>query len=75
MMEIGEGFVSDFSYYRRIGMRKYLLETGYRPRPEALQRRGIREVHPHVNWDYQTDLAGHPVAAGANRPPTWCTST
>jgi hypothetical protein len=43
-------------------MRKYLLETGYRPRPMELQSRGIREVHPHINWDYQEDLAGHPVA-------------
>jgi hypothetical protein len=62
MMEIGDDFVSDLSYYRRTGIRKYLLESGYKPRPKALERRGIREVHSHVNWDYQTDLAGHPVA-------------
>ncbi len=62
LMEIGDGFVSDLSYYRRVGMRKYFLETGYRPRPEALQRLGVREVHSHINWDYQTDLHGSPVA-------------
>ena len=28
MMEIGDQFVSDLSYYRRVGVRKYLLETG-----------------------------------------------
>ncbi len=62
MMEIGDQFVSDLSYYRRVGIRKYLLETGYRPRPKVLERHGIRETHFHVNWDYQTDLANRLVA-------------
>jgi hypothetical protein len=62
MMQIGDGFVSDLSYYRRTGMRKFLLETGYKPRPQVLERRGIRETHYHINWDYQTNLSGLTIA-------------
>ena len=40
-------------------MRKYLLDTGIRPRSKWLHARGIREFHPHVVWDYQQDLAGN----------------
>ena len=62
MMQIGDGFVSDLSYYRRTGMRKFLLETGYKPRPQVLERRGIRETHYHINWDYQTNLSALTIA-------------
>jgi len=37
---------------------KWFVDTGIRPRPEALQRRGVREMHPHIVWDYYTDLDG-----------------
>lgn len=62
VLSIGEGFVSDLSFYRRTDLVKYLLESGYRPRPAVLRRRGIREVHAHINWDYQENHAGVLVA-------------
>jgi hypothetical protein len=58
LMSIGDGFNNELGYYRRIGTRKWFLDTGVRPRFKALQRRGIREVHPHVLWNYYTDQHG-----------------
>lgn len=60
-MTIGERFNNEMGYYRRSGARKYFLDTGIRPRPKALQRRGIRELHPHVVHSYYTDLSGRMV--------------
>ena len=61
-MELGPGFQNDLGYYRRVGMRKYLLETGVRPRTAWLRARGIRELHPHIGWAYQNDLSGFELA-------------
>jgi hypothetical protein len=58
VMEIGDGFRNDLGYYRRTATRKWLLDTGLRPRYESLQARGIREMHPHVRWEYYEDLNG-----------------
>jgi hypothetical protein len=58
IMSIGEGFQSDLSYYRRTATRKWFTDIGIRPRPLALQRRGIREMHPHIVASYYTDLDG-----------------
>jgi hypothetical protein len=57
-MTIGDGFVNDLGYYRRTGIQKWLADAGLRPRLEALRRQGIREMHPHITWDYVTDLQG-----------------
>jgi len=62
IMVIGEGFNDDLGYYRRTGINKWFLDTGLRPRLESLRRVGIREMHPHVVWDYFTDLDGGRVA-------------
>jgi hypothetical protein len=61
VMEVGENFQSDLSYYRRTNARKWFLDTGIRPRYRALARYGIREMHPHVVWNYYTDLDGAPT--------------
>lgn len=58
VMAVGGGFQSDLSFYRRTATRKWFVDTGIRPRPRALQRRGIREMHPHIVWNYYTDLDG-----------------
>ena len=58
VMQLGSGFQNDLGFYRRIGMRKYLLDTGLRPRSASLRAHGIREFHPHIVWDYQENLAG-----------------
>lgn len=59
VMQLGPGFNNDLGFYRRLDMRKYLLDTGIRPRSPWLRAHGIREFHPHVTWDYQHDLAGN----------------
>jgi hypothetical protein len=61
VMSLGEGFNNDLGFYRRTGVKKWFLDTGLRPRPEALRRHGIRELHPHVVWDLYTDQQNHMV--------------
>jgi hypothetical protein len=58
VMQLGEGFRNDLGYYRRTDARKWLLDTGLRPRSTWLRQHGVREIHPHVTWDYQESLAG-----------------
>jgi hypothetical protein len=62
VMELGPGFQNDLGYYRRVGMRKYLLETGLRPRSGWLRAHGIRELHPHIGWSYIDDRGGSLLA-------------
>ncbi len=62
LMELGPGFQNDLGYYRRVGMRKYLLETGIRPRSPWLRAHGIRELHPHIGWSYIDDRNGSELA-------------
>ncbi|MFQ5790284.1 MAG: DUF5916 domain-containing protein, partial [Acidobacteriota bacterium] len=62
IMSIGDHFNDELGFYRRTGVRKYLLDAGIRPRPKRLQRRGIREMHPHAVWNVFTDHSGHVVA-------------
>ncbi len=61
-VQIGKNFNDELGYYRRLGIRKYILDTGLRPRPRALQKRGIREIQPHLTWNYFTDYSGRYVA-------------
>jgi hypothetical protein len=61
VMSLGDGYNNDLGFYRRIGIKKWLADIGIRPRPEALRRRGIRELHPHIVWDMYTDQSNHMV--------------
>jgi len=61
VMSLGEGYQNDLGFYRRTGVKKWFLDTGLRPRPEALRRHGIRELHPHIVWDLFTDQQNHMV--------------
>lgn len=58
IMRIDPQFTDDFGYMKRTGIRKTLLETGVRPRPAGLRKRGVRELHPHIVWSYINDLDG-----------------
>ena len=62
VLEIGPGFVNDLGYFRRIDTRKYILDVGVRPRPKWLAGTGIREMHPHVTWNYYENLRGEMTA-------------
>ncbi len=62
LMQLGEGFQNDLGFYRRIGMRKYLADVGVRPRTPWLRAHGVREIHPHIVWDYQENLQGGMLA-------------
>lgn len=62
VMELGPGFRNDLGYYRRVGMRKYLFETGVRPRSVWLRAHGVRELHPHIGWSYIDDRNGSELA-------------
>lgn len=62
LLVIGRGFRDDLAYYRRTGVRKYLVDTGLRPRPAWLNRVGLRELHPHVAWNWYTDPSNRAIA-------------
>ncbi|HSM60817.1 MAG TPA: DUF5916 domain-containing protein [Longimicrobiales bacterium] len=62
LMELGENFNDDLGFFRRTGVRKYFVDFGLRPRPASMQRLGIREMHPHIVWNYYEDLSGRIVA-------------
>ncbi len=61
VLELGQGFADDMGYFRRTDVRKYLLDVGLRPRPEWGRALGIRELHPHLVWNYYEDLQGQMV--------------
>ena len=62
LMSLGDHFNDELGYYRRVGARKWFMDTGIRPRFAALQRHGIREMHPHAVWNYYTDQSGRLIA-------------
>jgi Domain of unknown function (DUF5916)/Carbohydrate family 9 binding domain-like len=62
LLSIGNNFRDDLGFIRRPGIRKWSLDTGIRPRPPALRAIGIREMHPHVGWNYITDQSGEELA-------------
>jgi hypothetical protein len=62
VLEIGSGFTDDIGYFRRTDARKYILDVGVRPRPSWLAGTGVREMHPHVTWNYYETLRGEMAA-------------
>ena len=62
VLEVGSGFSDDLGYFRRTDTRKYIFDTGIRPRPAWLSRFGGRELHPHVTWNYYENLRGEMTA-------------
>jgi Domain of unknown function (DUF5916)/Carbohydrate family 9 binding domain-like len=63
VMTVGRNFNDDIGFYRRTDSRKWFLDAGLRPRPRALQRVGILEMHPHIHLAYYTDLQDRLVAS------------
>lgn len=62
VLAIGKGFRDDMAFYRRTGVRKYLFDTGVRPRPKWLDRFGLRELHPHIAANWYTDFSNRTIA-------------
>jgi len=62
LLSIGEGFNDELGYYRRTGVRKWFMDVGIRPRFRSLERLGVREMHPHLVWDYFEDQSGRIAA-------------
>ena len=62
LLEIGSGFSDDIGYFRRTDTRKYLLDVGVRPRPRWIAGTGVRELHPHITWNYYENLRGEMTA-------------
>jgi len=58
MLYIGDDFTDDLGFVRRTGIRKYTMDVGVRPRFASLRKLGIREMHPHLTWNYITDPSG-----------------
>ncbi|MDA1081200.1 MAG: DUF5916 domain-containing protein [Gemmatimonadetes bacterium] len=70
-LEVGDGFRDDLAFYRRTDVRKWFLDIGLRPRPEWTRKRGIREWHPHITWNYYNDLAGRPIGKNLHTANSW----
>jgi hypothetical protein len=58
IMQIDPQFNDELGYLKRVGVRKTFTDMGLRPRPAALKRFGVRELHPHITWNYFNDLDG-----------------
>ncbi len=56
VLQIGENFNDELGYYRRTNVRKWFTDIGFRPRVASLASVGIREMHPHIVWDYYENL-------------------
>ncbi len=61
-LSIGDNFNDELGFVRRTGVRKWHADIGIRPRPTSLRRLGVREMHPHIVWNYLTDLSGTMIA-------------
>jgi len=62
LLSIGENFNDELGFLRRTGIMKWSTDIGIRPRPEAMRRLGVREMHPHIVWNYFTDQSFNKVA-------------
>ncbi len=62
LMQMSPDFRDDLGFFRRTGFRKYFIDWGVRPRPESMRRLGVREMHPHIVWNYYEDLDGKMLA-------------
>jgi hypothetical protein len=70
-LEIGDGFQDDLAYYRRTGVRKWFIDWGLRPRPQWWKERGVRELHPHITYNYYTGLAGNTIGKSLHSANSW----
>jgi hypothetical protein len=55
LLSVGDNFRDDIGFVKRTGIRKHFADFGVRPRPSALRKYGIRELHPHTRYNIYTD--------------------
>ncbi|MGH9140868.1 MAG: DUF5916 domain-containing protein [Vicinamibacterales bacterium] len=55
LLSVGDNFRDDIGFVKRTGIRKHFADFGLRPRPAALRKYGIRELHPHTRYNIYTD--------------------
>jgi hypothetical protein len=55
LLSVGDHFRDDIGFVKRTGIRKHFADFGVRPRPAALRKYGIRELHPHTRYNIYTD--------------------
>ena len=55
LLSVGDNFRDDIGFVKRTGIRKHFADFGVRPRPAALRKYGIRELHPHTRYNIYTD--------------------
>ena len=55
LLTVGDNFRDDIGFVKRTGVRKHFADFGVRPRPAALRKYGIRELHPHTRYNIYTD--------------------
>src|SRR5206468_10938442 len=55
LLSVGDHFRDDIGFVKRTGIRKHFVDFGVRPRPAALRKYGIRELHPHTRYNIYTD--------------------
>jgi len=55
LLSVGDNFRDDIGFVKRTGIRKHFVDFGVRPRPAALRKYGIRELHPHTRYNVYTD--------------------
>ena len=55
LLSVGDNFRDDIGFVKRTGVRKHFADFGVRPRPAALRKYGIRELHPHTRYNIYTD--------------------
>jgi hypothetical protein len=67
LFSMGEAFNDELGFYNRTGVRDWTMAVGVRPRLAGLRRAGVREMHPHLTWNYHTDQSGRLAAVPVER--------
>ena len=70
-LEIGDGFEDDLAYYKRTDLRKLFADVGARSRPQWWNDHGVRELHPHLTYNYFYNLAGQTIGKNLHTAQSW----
>jgi RluA family pseudouridine synthase len=73
IMKIGEGFRDDLGFVRRTGVTRQFYDGAWLPQPEALRKRGIRQLQPHARLWIYNDPSGELVSRSGHiaNQTTW----